>query len=312
MGITGAANLAAANTAFLTAISGVLDGGGAATYQQWVETVPGDGTSIEVIVGDGVPMFREWVGAKQYNDLRIYKANYPVRQWEASMALPGVQFRGDKTGILTQKVAALGARAEQGIEKIMCDAFIANSINGYDGVPLLSNSHVTVGTGGTSDNLTTAALSFAEFKTGYQAIREMADESGKFLGLQPSHLLVGTAQERIGMEVTGSMRPVPAKNDGTFDGTSSIIAAPLLQNYIGGSVQLIVSPFITGNEWMLMALNVPGVKPYGLATFRTAQVIPQDDDTSPARAENDEYRWSLEADLTPFPMAWQCAYGSVS
>jgi phage major head subunit gpT-like protein len=312
MGITGQTNLAAANTAFTTAVSNVLDGSSEATYQQWVETHEAEGTSVEVLVADGVPLMREWVGAKQFHDIRIYRANYPAKQWEGSFALPGLALRGDKTGLLAKKVGGFAARLEMGIEKIMCDTFMSNSLLCYDGVALLSDSHVNVGTGGTSDNLSTSALSFSEFKTAFQGIREMADENGKFLGLRPTHLLVGTAQERIAQEVTGSMRPVPAKNDGTFDGTSSIVSAPLLQNYLGGSVQVIVTPFITGNQWALMALNVPGVKPFGLATYRAGQVIPMDQDNDPARYQNDEYQYSLELDATPYPMAWQCIYGSVT
>jgi phage major head subunit gpT-like protein len=310
MGMTG--NIDAANTAFTTAVSDVLSGSAQSVHAQFTDVIEAEGESIEVLVCDGLPMMREWVGAKQYHDLRVYRANYPIRQWESTFALPGVKVRGDKTGLVAKRVGEFAGRIPSMLDKIVIDSMLANALNCYDGTTLLSNSHANVGTGGTSDNLTTSALSFAEFKTAVQAVEETADENGKFLGLQVTHLLVGTAQKRIGMEVTGSMRPVPAKNDGTFDGTSSIVAAPLLQNYLGGSVQLIVSPYITGNEWFAMSLNQPGVRPYGLAVFRSAHEIPLVDESDPARFDNDEYRWSIEADLTPFPMAWHTIYGSVT
>lgn len=312
MGMTGASNLDAANTAFTTAVSDVLSGSADAVYTQFTETIQAEGESIEVLVCDGLPMMREWVGSKQYHDLRAYSQNYPLKQYEATFSLPGTKVRGDKTGVVAKRVGEFAARIPSMVDKIVIDALVANSLTGYDGVALLSDSHVNVGSGGTSDNLTTSALSFSTFKTAVQSIEETADENGKFLGLQCTHLLVGTAQKRIGMEVTGSMRPVAMDTSGAQDTTSNVNAAVLLQNYIGGSVQLIVSPYITGNQWFAMSLNQPGVRPYGLAIFREATHIPLTEDRDPARFENDEYRWSIEFDATPFPMAWQSIYGSVS
>lgn len=113
------------------------------------------------------------------------------------------------------------------------------------------------------------------------------------------------------MEVTGSNRPSPFNSSGAQDASSSVVAVHSFENYIGGSCQVIVSPRITGNEWFLFDLSKP-VKPWLLAEFRAPVAHSQTDPLSDARFELDEYRWSIEADASPIPGAWQLAYGSVT
>ena len=77
-------------------------------------------------------------------------------------------------------------------------------------------------------------------------------------------------------------------------------------------MDLIVTPKITGAEWFMMALNRPSVRPMGLAMFRSAVHVPEDQDGDHARFNRDVFQYSLEADATPHPLAWQCIYGSVT
>lgn len=312
MGITNGTSLDAANTAFTTAVNSIFDGSPEATYTIFTDQFDADGESIEQVLLDGTPPLREWGnsgGPKQVFDLRAHGKNYPIRQFESSFSLPGTKVRGDKSGVVAHRIGQLAGSLPAKMDRLIVTQLVTNQ-TGYDGVSLLNDTHPNVGTGCTSDNLTTSALSFSTADTARQALEEMGDENGNFLGLTATHLLVGTAQKRVGMEITGSDRPYAVGTAGALN-SGGIGAVNLPNYYHGGSLNLIVSPYLTGNEWFMFALNTP-VRPYGLATFRASVIVPKDDERDDNRFFQDEYIWSVEADVIPHPGAWQCVYGSVT
>lgn len=311
MTILASENLAIANTLVSTIVNSVFENGPPGVYKTFAQVLPCSGTSIELVVVDGVGQVREWIGAKQYQNFRAYRKNVVLRKWEHTFEIERVLVDNDQSGAVGQRINTLGKRLEQTYDKILVDAFLANSITGYDGSALLADAHANVN-GTTYDNLTTAALSHAEFKTGMQVIELSTDEAGSPLGFYGRKLLVGPSQRRVGMEVTGSTRLVSMNTSGAENATSSVIATGAYENYLGGSVELIVSPRITGLQWLLFDDSKPGCSPYILGEFRKPMIVSQTDMDSPARFENDVYRWSLEADLSPVPGAWQTSYGSVS
>lgn len=311
MGLVNSSNLAAANTTFETTVNDIFSNGAPGVYQTFTDVVPCEGTSIELVVVDGLPAVREWVGPKQYADLRAYKVNVALRKWEATFELKREFVDGDKSGVVGKRLSDFARRQGFMYDKIVIDALVANAIAGYDASNLLADAHANQATGATADNLTTSALSFAEFRTMHDALSQMKDGSGEPLGIYPTHLLCGSLTQRTAMEVTGSNRPSPIGNTGTVDASSSVVAVHSFENYIGGSCQVIVSNRITGNEWFAFDLS-KGTKPYLLAEFRKPMAVSQTDPDSPARFENDVYRWSIECDASPLPGAWQLAYGSVT
>lgn len=311
MGLVGSANLAAINTAFDTTANKIFAGGIPGAYQAMTQTISGlgDSTSIEIVVADGLPQVRQWTGMKQFFDLRTYKLNSKRVPYEASIALPRIQVDGDKSGVLGQRVADLPKRAASAYNKIVMAAFVANSALGYDGSALLANSHAN--TAGNADNLEAAALTLALLNTGIKAIELRTDELGEPLGLYARKLLVGPAQRRLAMQLTGSMQPY-AMTTGGVEGTSTIESSFLIENYTGGEIDVLVDPRLTGNEWLLFDDSQAGIRPFYLAEFRSPVAIAQTDPSGEARFQLDEYRWSVEFDIAVFPGAWQCCHGSVT
>lgn len=304
-------NLAAANTTFDAAVSQIFSGRPPGCYQEFTTVRPAQGTSYELVVAAHLSSVREWIGAKQYNDARAYNKNIPLRKWESTISLPRVQVDGDKTGVVGQMLSDFVAEQGDVYDKIVLDALIANTVTGYDGSALLADTHAHQATGATADNLSTSALSFAEFRTAMDALEQMKTLGGEPLNTFGTHILCGSLTRRTAQEVTGSNRPAAIGNTGTVDATSSVVAVHSFENYIGGQCQVIISNRITGNEWFLFDLKKV-VKPMMLAEFRKPTAVSQTAPESDARFENDEYRWSLECDVSPFPGPWQTAYGSVT
>ena len=308
--VNGDANLKAAQTTFITEANSIFSGGVPGVWDQFTTKVSASGTSVDLLITDGVPQVREWQGSKQFKQLRSYKLTKAIRPWEASLTLKIDEINGDMSGVVSQRLADLARSTSTIYDKIMVAELITNPTC-YDGVSLLSNSHVNVTTG-TTDNLTTSALSFAEYKTARDAIRSMTNEVGEPMGLLPTHILVGPAQERIGMEVTGSDRPVAISADGTQDEGANGVAAVTLTNYIGGDITLMVSDRITGNEWFCMDLSKGGAKPMFLAEFQAPTAVTLDQPTDANVFNNDEALFSITAKATPMAGNWRTIYGSVS
>lgn len=311
MALVNSANLDVANTALVTSVNAIFEKIAPGSFSQWCDVIPASGTSIEVPVVDGLPQVREWIGPKQYIDLRAYTLNVDRRKWEATFSLPRTLVDGDKSGVLTQRISAFAGRAATAYDFVMYDALIDNTLLTYDGQALLANSHPNVN-GTTADNLTTSALTFAELRTGIETLEDLTDEGGEPLLMSPSLLVVGPELKRLGHELTGSFRPVAMKNDGVLDGTSSIVAATGFDNFDGGQLGLLVSPRIRNSEWLVMDVSKPGLRPFILGEFRKPEIVALTDMRDLPRFESDEYRWSLEFDASPVPAAWQCAYGSVT
>lgn len=308
--LVNSSNLDAINTAFITAVNATFGDHPAGTYDQFTTLVPVEGTSADIVVVSGVPALREWFGAKQFKDLRAQKLDVALRKWEKSIRLPIDEINGDRSGVLGERIADFVASSAYMYDSIVYTSLLANP-TGYDGVSLMNNSHGNVGTGGTSDNLTTSALSFAEFRTGVEALEDMKDEAAEPLNVSPTHLLCGPAQRRAAMEITGSDRPVGISTTGAI-ATSGVTAGVTLQNFIGGSVSLIVSPRLTGNEWMLMDLSKGRRKPMMLAEFQAPRAVIKDQPDDDNVFYNDEALYSITAKATPTAGDWHLIYGSVT
>src|SRR5687768_4683728 len=173
--LIGSTNLDVANTTITTAANNVFKGGYSTVFQEIVVVQAASGTSVDIIAMDGLPQVREFLGAIQHKNLRAYKKNVTLRKWEATFDLPKETVEKDQSGLVGQKVSAFSGRLATMPDKIMWDAILANSITGYDGQAMLSDSHPNVN-GTTADNLTTSALSFAEFRTGQEFFGDLTDE----------------------------------------------------------------------------------------------------------------------------------------
>lgn len=305
------ANLDVANTTINTAVNAIFNNKLAPTWNQFTATQTAPGTSIEIVAVDGLPQIRERVAgaALVHGNLRAYKKNLAYRQWEMTFDLPRILVENDQSGVVGERVRAFASRIPTAVDKIVIDALIANTITGYDGQALLSNSHPNVN-GTTADNLQTGAITWAMMRTVTEAMGDLTDENGEPLGIRPSHLLVGPALRRTARELAGDMRPVAIGDASAVDAATAKAALGFV-NYDGQELTVIESPRITGNEYVFFALN-QGTMPFFLGEFTKLRMLQQTTEASDAVYERDTYSWSIQGDLAPCPFAWHCAHGSVT
>lgn len=307
-GILNQAQLDAANTAFETAATSIFSSNEQGQANLLTLERTHTGTSVDLVVCDGFPAIREWTGSRQTKQLRAYHVNKILQDWEATIGVPVKMINGDRTGVVAESLANFVRSAVEAKEKIIWDTLLANAVTGYDGSALLANAHPNVA-GSTWDNLEAAALTMALFKTAVNAMREVKDEAGRPLGIQPTDLFVGPDLEEMGKICTGSEKIFGTDNAGAIGGT--VINSAVLANYIGGSVKLHVVPYITGNQWFLTDLS-KSTKPMYLAMFSPLITTIIDDPKSQNVFYDKQVLYGMSMSATPTPLSWQCIHGSVT
>ena len=311
MGIAGNANLISAQATYLALYQELFANGPSGVAALIAQTVPVSGKRLSVPVVTSFPRLREWIGSRVSKDLRAFRQDIDIKTYEATTTLPRLDVDADQSGAVGAHLRSFLASAASQIDDVMIAGLIANTQAGYDGVSLLNASHPF--SSSTGNNLTTDALGFASFRAAKAAMRAFADEDGRPLGVNPTHMLVGPQLERTALEVVGADRPVPYSASAQ-DASSSIVAATTITNVYQGECQVIVSPWITGNQWFLMDLSKPGLRPITRAVYREVEPVETQVDgmSSYLRFEYDEYAFALEGDFTFAPGLWQLIYGRVA
>lgn len=313
MGIASRSQLAAANATYVALFQELWGKNtGPLLCDFATQVVPVDGTSLRIPVTTSFPRMRQWLGQKRFKDLRAFSQTIDINTYERSISLPRLDVDADKSGVVRSTLSAFLANGQMGKEDILITSLLANTWTSYDSVALLSNSHSF--SNSTGDNLTTNALSFSEYRTVKEGMRDLTDEDGTPLNITPTHLIVGPAQERIALDVVNAQRVVAVSSAGALDATSSVVGAAAIPNVYQGDVTVVVSQWITGNQWFLMDLSKPGLRPFTCAMFRDVEprVLDASSGETESRYFRDEYNYSLEGDFTYAAGLWQLIAGSVT
>src|SRR5690349_21156432 len=105
MGITQQTNLDVANTTVTTAVNSIFKPDTAETWKQYTAPIQCAGTSLEIVVVDGLPRVRERIGPLQHKHLRAYRKNLTYRSWEATYDLPAIMVEQDQSGAVGQRIS---------------------------------------------------------------------------------------------------------------------------------------------------------------------------------------------------------------
>lgn len=302
-------SLDAVNRAFNEEITRVFSERPPGTYSLITRDVPASGsTNIEHIVLSLTGNYREWKGSRVINPLRAYSQQIDLKRWEDTIEVAVSDINAGNASV-SMTLAQFASRAASHSNEIVWTEVLSNPTC-YDGVALLSNSHPNVASGYTTDNLTTNGLGFSEYKTGFEALRDMGDEAGKPLGCRATHLFTGPELEELAQQIVGEPKPVGFANTGE-PATSSVVQTELLKNYIGGGVTAVVEPFIRNSEWFLFDTSKAAMPMYCYKFSDWKHTVRDSDDSDPV-FNRDVVEYGLSAHLTPAAGAWQTCYGSVT
>lgn len=206
--------------------------------------IPSESDSETLAWLDMFPGVREFIGSRQYNDLKALGRNVPIKEWEDTIWLKRTDVEDDKIGLYNKRLEMLATAAKAHKAKLVFD-LLPNGFTatGYDGAAFFSASHTWRGK--TVSNLLTTALTSTNFDT---AIQTLMENLGSFGAANESPLIINPEFRLF----AGPALRSKAKE---------IIEAQLIgggdTNTNFGAADVVISPLLTGNKWYVMVKNSP-------------------------------------------------------
>lgn len=307
MGILNESAVADARTTYETLANSALTGTVAPVWQAFARRVDPNGVAHDVTIPGATPAWKEFLGQRVYDSSRLYSKRVPLKLYDKYLELKRSQVVYDPSGSVAAMLSDFTKDLGSFFDKFAIEKLGTNP-TGADGVSLLSDSHPFASGGGTWDNKTTDALSFASFKTERARMRSLKKENGELIGLEPKILLVHPDEEEIALQIAqADSKPVSVGTAGAIN--TAGIGGSAITNVFRGSVDVVVSGYWTAGNWLLVD---PRYQPLVVPVWRDPEVVIVDDMTSHKRVENDTFLYGVEADanfdgLQPWGVAGKIA-----
>lgn len=248
-------------------------------------------------LGD-LPQVREFVDERTILHLKKYEYSISDRVYEATIGVDRKALEDEQYGMIRTRVQDLGTLAGRFQEEKLVELLEAGfSTVGPDGQYFFDSDHGE--SESNQSNVTSGTLSASNLQAAIAAMENFQSDTGRIMGIRPTHLLVGPNLRWRAMELLNS----------------SVVVASSGTNYINvlqGALTLLVSPFVQGYHWFVMDLSRP-VKPLILQVRSDVPV----EFSSLANAESNEDAFLRDRLLFGVRMRfgvgyglWQLAYGS--
>lgn len=208
------------------------------------------GTTLEINVVGAVPVLREWVGARHMEGVRGYKQSSVRKDYEKSLKIPAIDLDTQGGDAVRKRVMDFLPTVGYDITKIAHDFWLTNP-DCYDGVALYSASHVHGASDATQSNLTSSDLSLSTAYAAINAMRNLTDNKGRILGINPNKIYVGGLLLPRALEIfQADQRVISVDYNGAETGNR--IAAAASNNVYRGMLDVVYDPLITDYTAYLM------------------------------------------------------------
>ena len=248
------------------------------------------------------PRMREWVGERLIGSLDGGMHIIPTRSYEATVAVPRTAVEDDQYGAIERAARGLASEFFRFVHQSYID-ILANgaALTTFDGQPLLTNNPATRGPNNV--NLVQQPLSLENLSAGIQAMGLYTEPDGRPLGMRPTHLLVGPANEFRAKNIVQSQQLIIAGSTDRVQG---------MANPWAGSLTVLVSSYITDGDWYLIAAGANEYRP-AIMVERTDVPVEFAAHTSPDHESvfrRDSYEYGTRARVGFGAGAWYAVYAS--
>lgn len=202
---------------YLQSIAETLEAGQASLMAQVEELsfeYPGDGKVIPVPFTDPLSSMNEWPNDgtvdRVMSGAKMRSTEVRVKNWSHGIEVPLDDLTNDKAGYLRGRVNSQAAVVPRHYSEIVSQALLdAYTVNGFDGVPPIDNSHPIDGTATVNDNLSALNLDATNLNTALQMFAAMRCPAGPIglggtllpMGSKPTHLICGEYNRSAAMSV---------------------------------------------------------------------------------------------------------------
>jgi len=248
------------------------------------------------------PRMREWVGERLIGSLDGGMHIIPTRTYEATVAVPRTAVEDDQYGAIERAARGLASEFFRFVHQSYID-ILANgaTLTTFDGQPLLTNNSAT--RGANNVNLVSQELSLESLSTGVQKMGLYTEPDGRPLGMRPTHLLVGPANEFTAKTIVQSQQLIIAGNTNRLQGNA---------NPWAGAMTVLVSNYITDGDWYLIAAGANEYRP-AIMVERSDVPVEFAAHTSPDHESvfrRDSYEYGTRARVGFGAGAWYAVYAS--
>ena len=208
------------------------------------------GTTLEINVVGAVPVLREWVGARHSDGVRGYKQTNVRKDYEKTLRVFETDYDSQGGDALRRRVTDFLPTVGYDVTKIAHDFWLTNP-DCYDGVSLYSASHVHGAADATQSNLTSSDLSLSTAYAAINAMRQLTDNKGRNLGINPNKIYVGGLLLPRALEIfQAENRVIGIDFNGNESGNR--LAAAASNNVYRGMLDVVYDPLLTGYTAYIM------------------------------------------------------------
>ena len=248
------------------------------------------------------PRMREWVGERLIGSLDGGMHIIPTRTYEATVAVPRTAVEDDQYGAIERAARGLASEFFRFVHQSYID-ILANgaTLTTFDGLPLLTNNPTARGPNNV--NLVSKSLSLENLSEGIQAMGLYTEPDGRPLGMRPTHLLVGPANEFTAKNLVQSQQLIRSGSTDRVMGDA---------NPWAGTLTVLVSSYINDGDWYLIAAGANEYRP-AIMVERTDVPIEFAAHTSPDHESvfrRDSYEYGTRARVGFGAGAWYAVYAS--
>jgi phage major head subunit gpT-like protein len=151
--------------------------------------VPSDGSEEDYRWLGALPVFQEWIGDIDVDELADYSYTLRNKHFAAAVGIDADEIADDKFGIIRPRIEGLAVRAMQHRGKMIQDLILnGTTYEAFDGVAFFSNASGlrtidNLGTGTISAGTPTLAQVEADIDTMRQTVMQFADDKDETIGL---------------------------------------------------------------------------------------------------------------------------------
>ena len=248
------------------------------------------------------PRMREWVGERLIGSLDGGMHIIPTRTYEATVAVPRTAIEDDQYGAIERAARGLASEYFRFLHQSYIDILANGStLTTFDGQPLLSSNPAT--RGANNVNLVSQPLNLENLSAGIQAMGLYTEPDGRPLGMRPTHLLVGPANEFTAKNLVQSQQLIMSGSTDRLQG---------MANPWAGTLTVLVSSYITDGDWYLIAAGPNEYRPV-IMVERSDVPVEFVAHTSPDHESvfrRDSYEYGTRARVGFGAGAWYAVYAS--
>ncbi len=263
-------------------------------YPKIAMTVPSESRDTTYAWMGQIPMMREWIGAREIQNLMTYDYVIKNRNFELTTSIPVNDIADDQYGVYTPLMSEMGFSAKKHPDVLTFDLLGKGfEEKGYDKVPFFSAKHPMGKSKKVQSNIGTKKLCATSYAEARAAMMTVKGENERTLNIVPDLLVVTPQNEAVARELL--FADLIAGSSNVNKNTCELLVVPELTDY--------------ADQWYLFCTK-RYVKPFVYQLREKPKLVCKNKETDDNVFFDDEILYGIKGRYNVGFGLWQLAYGS--